>query len=293
MAPKLTPCSDLGSVEDLRGGFMAQARGSDRAGVAHDTSGSWRCKPHQAEANLTQIRDGSGSSSHKGSSQQVTKTAAQLDSEACVVAAHEVVAQKEHVMQRSRKGEESVSASVASSQSADSYDAEAEEKHSYHEGVSEIGDVNEPWQDIEIAEDGSILGLMPNTQPTRKYDPSLTMFPANAKEATEALCTLLPSKSNSEDLELLLARRADPNVTSAGGFTILRRVLYFASPDNVVAMRAALLAHGAVENDADIAYWERRRRADEADQAWLRKFHDDDRMARDYEQGIPEERARD
>ena len=82
---------------------------------------------------------------------------------------------------------------------------------------------------------------------------------------------------------MLLEHRADPNVTGAGGYKILNRVTNFATPDTVVDMRAALLAHGAMQSDADIVDWERRKRADEADQVWLRKFHDDDRTARYYE----------
>ena len=72
-------------------------------------------------------------------------------------------------------------------------------------------------------------------------------------------------------------------MTGAGGYKILRRVVHFASPDKVVNMRATLFAHGAMQSDADIACWERRQRADEADRVWLRKFHEDDRTARDYE----------
>lgn len=286
MACRRAPCNDLGSVKQFRGGFIARVRSSGRAGVLHEVCGPWRCDENQAEDDLARIRSSAGGPSRQANLKQMAKTAAQLKAEVRGVAARALDVEKQNIHRSFRAGRAAESHCLANSGSASSSGAQGDpalDEDSYYESVSNIGDVNEPWQDMEVVEDDSMADLFPTPPRTRQYDALSTMVPANAEEATEALRTLLPSRSTTEDIELLLERRADPNVTGAGGYTILNRVIHFASPGTVIDMRAALLTHGAIQSDADIAYWERRQRADEADQVWLHKFHDDDRTARYYE----------
>jgi hypothetical protein len=97
-------------------------------------------------------------------------------------------------------------------------------------------------------------------------------------EATAELSRFRPIKTTPSDLKYLLESRADPNLPlKAGDITPLRNVLSFARENHVAEMRDLLLQHGANEDDADIARWELRRRADFCERIRLNNYNNIDK----------------
>ena len=97
-------------------------------------------------------------------------------------------------------------------------------------------------------------------------------------EATAELSRFRPIKTTPSDLKYLLESCADPNLPlKAGDITPLRNVLSFARENHVAEMRDLLLQHGANEDDADIARWELRRRADFCERIRLNNYNNIDK----------------
>ena len=97
-------------------------------------------------------------------------------------------------------------------------------------------------------------------------------------EATAELSRFRPIKTTPSDLKYLLESRADPNLPlKAGDITPLRNVLSFARENHVAEMRDLLLQHGANEDDADIARWELRRRADFCERIRINNYNNIDK----------------
>ena len=152
---------------------------------------------------------------------------------------------------------------VAARHASDTQDEDTQEYHDeYH------NDVDEEWQDID--EDGRL----PNWKPLPPID---VPDPSNAVEATALLFKFRPARGTPEQLQKLLAARADPNIVVGNDIPPLINVYAFASRDHVGLMRNMLLEAGAVESDAMKERWGVRRRADASEDAWLRNFHRDPR----------------
>ena len=102
----------------------------------------------------------------------------------------------------------------------------------------------------------------PRTADVRATPPSQKQ-PLTPHEADVELQAFRPIKARPEDLEHLLACRADPNkpITTPGGTSTLQKVLTFAREEHVAKMRQLLLDAGANESDDDRKRWVTSQRA--------------------------------
>jgi hypothetical protein len=87
--------------------------------------------------------------------------------------------------------------------------------------------------------------------------------PLTPHEADVALQAFRPIRARPEDLEHILACRADPNrpITVPGDISPLRKVLIFARDEHVAKMRQLLLEAGAHESNDDRKAWVTNQRA--------------------------------
>ena len=78
-----------------------------------------------------------------------------------------------------------------------------------------------------------------------------------------ALQAFRPIKARPQDLEHILACRADPNkpLTVPGDISPLDKVLTFALPEHAEKMRQLLLDHGANESEEQRKWWVVQQRA--------------------------------
>ena len=100
-------------------------------------------------------------------------------------------------------------------------------------------------------------------------------------DATAALRGFRAIKSKPQDLEVLLAARADPNLPLADGdITPLRKVLMLAREEHVADMRELLLKYGAEENDSDRQRWRLRQVSDACERVALQNVRDIEELAK-------------
>jgi len=99
-------------------------------------------------------------------------------------------------------------------------------------------------------------------------------------DATRKLQVFRPIRETPEELERLLALRADPNgilPMPPGSISPLQNVMTFALEEHVVAMRDLLLQSGAAETKDDKERWVLRQDTDLHEHHRLRVFYEDDR----------------
>jgi len=145
--------------------------------------------------------------------------------------------------------------------------------------AEESGDDPFPYFDVSTKEacarlaSGSYPGAPAAGRPTAAPSP-----PTNDVEASAKLAKFRPICETVDALRALLEARADPNiVVGAGQLSPLRNVICFGHKKDVAAMRQLLLAHGARESEDDKKRWITRWNCDINEEAWLKRFHSDDR----------------
>jgi hypothetical protein len=131
-----------------------------------------------------------------------------------------------------------------------------------------------PYYDVNTRE--ARERLVAASAPVKQPPPAAP--PTNAVEATLQLATYHTFPWGAAKLRLLLDKRADPNIVIGDkGLSPLRTVIVLACSEHV-EMRDALLSYGAIETKEDREGWQRRRRVEANEPAWLRNRHRDDRM---------------
>ncbi len=137
------------------------------------------------------------------------------------------------------------------------------------DAMSEEGPDDEPW-----------LMDYPSPREEVASTPSQKQ-PLTPHEADVELQAFRPIKARPEDLEHLLACRADPNkpITKPGDISPLRNVITFAREEHVAKMRQLLLDAGANESDDDRKRWVTSQRASLFEKMRIR----DSRDLRDYD----------
>jgi len=228
MPPKSKPLSELGSVDGSEGAFRAKVQYRDDAGRMVSFYGPRREQRRRAEADLDQMRAaGAIGSTREQGLQYMAAEARRLQVSASFEAEVRVAVQR----QRAAEDEEEAAVYVS--------DEEPEE--------------DEPW----------LLDYpSPRTADVRATPPSQKQ-PLTPHEADVELQAFRPIKARPEDLEHLLACRADPNkpITTPGGTSTLQKVLTFAREEHVAKMRQLLLDAGANESDDDRKRWVTSQRA--------------------------------
>ena len=84
-----------------------------------------------------------------------------------------------------------------------------------------------------------------------------------------------PPFTTVDDFRMLLNARADPNVRGSEGESVWWKILTFAMPSCVEAMRELLLDAGAVEDKALKAQWEGCKEAIMCESSWMERRHRD------------------
>jgi hypothetical protein len=131
-----------------------------------------------------------------------------------------------------------------------------------------------PYYDVSTRETRE--GLAAASAPLKQPPPAAP--PTNAVEATLQLATFHTFPWGAAKLRQVLDMRADPNIVIGDkGFSPLRTVIVFACVDHV-EMRDMMLSSGARETKEDRESWQRRRRVEKNETAWLQNRHKDDRM---------------
>jgi hypothetical protein len=122
---------------------------------------------------------------------------------------------------------------------------------------------------------GDVHERQDRSEPTNEN--KVVPVPSSSKEATTLLSEFRPPCNTPEDLSNLLNAKADPNIImeAKGAMPPLMTVIAFAKKADVRKMRQLLLEAGAHENNEARERWLIRRRADDADEAWMESFHGD------------------
>jgi len=120
-----------------------------------------------------------------------------------------------------------------------------------------------PSDEEPESDDDELWHLMDDPLPWEQIAPTPSQKqPLTPHEATVQLSAFRPIKRCPEDLEHLLASRADPNppITKPGGVSPLTYVIGFARWAHAAKMRQLLLDYGAKETDENRKSWELRER---------------------------------
>jgi len=224
MPPKQLPLSELGAVEPHKDQFRAHVQYRNEEGLMVHIRGPDRRDRRRAQSDLEDMRAAGavGSTREKGL-QHMAGEARRIQMTA------EFEAEVREAERLQRAAEEEVE--VALSEEAES-DGE----------LWQLMDYSLPREEIA-------------TTPSQKQ-------PLTPHEATVQLSAFRPIKACPEDLEHLLASRADPNlpITKPGDVSPLTFVIGFARWAHAAKMRQLLLDYGAKETDANRKSWELRER---------------------------------
>ena len=151
-----------------------------------------------------------------------------------------------------------------------------EDKSANESGESDI----DPYPYFDVSSDEALARLATLTladTPARRHREPHASSTSNV-DASAKLANFRPICEGIETLRALLEARADPDIILCPGqLSPLRNVICFAHQNDVVPMRELLLKHGAKESRKDKKRWEIRKRADMNEEAWLKKFHKDER----------------
>ena len=239
MPGQKTLLSELGAVDEHKGEFRARVQFRDGMCTLRTICGPNRKTKEQAQKDLEEIRKaGTKGKTREEGLQMMQEEARKLKDSA----------QYEAEIRETLRRLDSV---------------EEESDYDYYDDMSDNSEP--PWMQ-EYPEE-------PPEESSQSVRPTLSSI-----EATAELSRFRPIKTTPSDLKYLLESRADPNLPlKAGDITPLRNVLSFARENHVAEMRDLLLQHGANEDDADIARWELRRRADFCERIRLNNYNNIDK----------------
>ena len=154
-----------------------------------------------------------------------------------------------------------------------------EDKNANESGESDIDPY--PYFDVSTSEALARLATLTlaDTPAPRHRKPQASSASSTSNvDASAKLAKFRPICEGIETLRALLEARADPDIIlGPGQLSPLRNVICFAHQNDVAPMRELLLKHGAKESRKDKKRWEIRKRADMNEEAWLKKFHKDER----------------
>ncbi len=235
--------SELGSIYPHNEEFRAHVNFLDQTGHQKNICGPSRKTEEQAQKDLEEIRKAGEKGKTREEGLQFMRDEAQKLKDS---------AQYEAEIRETLRRLDSV---------------EEESDYDYYDDMSDNSEP--PW----IQEYPEEPPEEPPEQSSQSVRPTLSSI-----EATAELSRFRPIKTTPSDLKYLLESRADPNLPlKAGDITPLRNVLSFARENHVAEMRDLLLQHGANEDDADIARWELRRRADFCERIRLSNYNNIDK----------------
>ena len=122
-------------------------------------------------------------------------------------------------------------------------------------------DVDESWQN------STEHSIAPRTKKV--------VTPENERHAIQLLADVDFPLATIDDLRMLPNARADPNVRGSEDESVLERVLTFAMPSRVQAMRELLLDAGAVEDKGLKAQWQGCKETMMCESSWMERRHRD------------------
>jgi hypothetical protein len=243
MPRKRTPWAELGSVDAHHDGHCAHVRHRNEAGLLKQFRGPDRGDRRRAEADLEQMRAAAavGNTREHGL---------------------EIMAAEARRIQLSAQFEAEVLAETQRQR-----EAEAQEEALGF--VSDEEPPDEPWLLDYPSPRAEEVGT---TSPSQKA-------PLTQEEADVALQAFRPIKARPQDLQHILACRADPNkpVTATGDVSPFENIMCFAREHHVAEMRELLLQHGLRETDDDRARWVTRQSCDLYEQIRRRDAREDHR----------------
>ena len=243
MPREKTPLDALGSVFEHGGEFRAHFKFRDERNSFENIIGPSRKTEERAQKDLEEIRKAGTKGKTREEGLQFMRDEAQKLKDS---------AQYEAEIRETLRRLDSV---------------EEESDYDYYDDMSDNSEP--PWMQEYPEEPPE----EPPEQSSQSVRPTLSSI-----EATAELSRFRPIKTTPSDLKYLLESRADPNLPlKAGDITPLRNVLSFARENHVAEMRDLLLQHGANEDDADIARWELRRRADFCERIRINNYNNIDK----------------
>jgi hypothetical protein len=227
MPPKHTPIAEMGNTVEAEGAFRARVKHRRDTGEQATILGPRREHRSRAEADLVQIRAAGAVGNTREQGLQIMAAEARR-----IQVSAQFEAEVRVAVQRQRSAEEP---------EVDPYD------------MSDMEPEDEPW----LADYPSPRAADVSSPPPSQKQP------LTPHEADVALQAFRPIKARPEDLEHILACRADPNkpLTVPGDISPMLKVLTFARAEHALKMRQLLLDYGTVESEEERKRWVTHQRA--------------------------------